>query len=613
MENKEFNNQKSSFHYFGKFNLDLPITTSIIRLDIADNPKVKLCVHGVNLYGWNLLPLLKVKYFSEMEFVDDSDTENAKCWVSTGFDPAIVYSTKKLCTGALLISILIFSLIFSVIEFLFFWGYRRLISQSNVQRSVIQVLLTCFTGVMVFLLIAYAFVLDMYGEVPLYQILFHARLENFQSFSTPGQSLAVLSYLVLLAFCEVLLFVSYSFCNAKFAKIYFTILMIFSLSVVCFLNNQLEVDDYFSSAKSDFIRKNYAIPIVQPSDLIEEPRNLILIFMESMEWTYSDSDIFGDDLLHELSLLAHEGLVFDGHIKTPGAMFTADGLASQLCGVPLMHLGFDIHDSSSKYSVLLEKAPSIFNILKVDGYRTAAIFGSSGRFTQIGNFFKFHGIDEVYDKDFYIRQGYSLADNKGFGSDFKDEFVYQKLKEWLTIYGNKGRFAVTMQTIDTHFPEGYAPKEAVIYNDHRDSVRNASRLLSDFIRWAKQQSWYLNTTIVIVGDHPWLDGPNTFTEKFTKKSQKRQLFNLILNSSSVPTTGKVTIPGGYTSMDMAPTILDALGVKYSSQDHSGTVVNYKFGLGTSLYSLTPTLISIYGKDEIIKQLKLRDPYYESLF
>lgn len=536
---------------------------------------------------------------------------------STGSDPSIIYLTEKIFAGFIAISTALFLLIFSGIELVVYLSYKKLSNCTHSRSSwnLFQIFILCLSGVTVFLLFVYAFVWEMYGDVPLYQILFHARLENFQSFSTPGQSSSVLFYFILFLILEVLLFASYAFFNSKFTGTYFSILIVFCLSSAYFLNNRLAIADYFLKPQSSFITKNYAIPLIQNNHQVtNDSRNLILIFMESMEWTYAESSVFGVNLLQELSFLAHEGLVFEGHIKTPGAMFTADGLASQLCGLPLVHLGFDIHQSNSKYDVLLRRAPSIFNVLKSYGYRTAAIFGSSGRFTQIGNFFKFHGIDEVYDKDYYLKQGYSLTENKGFGDDYRDEFVYQRLKDWLKIYGNQGKFAVTMQTIDTHFPKGYAPKESVKFNDHRDSIRNASRLAFDFINWAKQQSWYSNTTIVIVGDHPWLDGPNAFTQDYIRRSHvRRQLFNLILNPSIPPKSGRISVPGGYTSMDMAPTILDALGVSYNSKDFSGVIVHNKFGLGVSLYSSTPTIISIFGKDEVINQLNQRDSFYESLF
>ena len=62
-----------------------------------------------------------------------------------------------------------------------------------------------------------------------------------------------------------------------------------------------------------------------------------------------------------------------------------------------------------------------------------------------------------------------------------------------------------MATIDCHMPKGFLCKYCPNTYENRYekyicmSIKN---LLIVFIDWCKSQSWYENTTIVLVGDHP---------------------------------------------------------------------------------------------------------------
>lgn len=71
----------------------------------------------------------------------------------------------------------------------------------------------------------------------------------------------------------------------------------------------------------DYFKRNYldASPI---SFTTLNPKSLVLIYVESLEDTYSNKQIFGKDLLHSLNLLKKDGVSFDGYLQMPGTQWT---------------------------------------------------------------------------------------------------------------------------------------------------------------------------------------------------------------------------------------------------------------------------------------------------
>ncbi|MDM8568018.1 hypothetical protein QUF50_00595, partial [Thiotrichales bacterium HSG1] len=104
-----------------------------------------------------------------------------------------------------------------------------------------------------------------------------------------------------------------------------------------------------------------------------------------------------------------------------------------------------------------------------------------------------------------------------------------------------------------------------------------------FIKKISEHSAFKDTIIVLFSDHLSM---RHSAKKFYPKDYKRKLFWLILNGGSGinPTKG--------THMDLAPTILDIMGVKH----------NAKFLAGNNLLDITnrPTKIDNYKRKQVIK-------------
>jgi len=394
----------------------------------------------------------------------------------------------------------------------------------------------------------------------------------------------------------------------KMVPLCISILLAVSVYTIMRFEKRIHIIDYITQEESAFFAENYYK--LDINDIISSDKNLIVIFIESLEDGYKEESVYGANLIQGLDDLKKEGISFNNYVKTPGAYFTLDGISAQLLGMPLVHIPISILDQNLKFKPLLKNTPSIFNLLKNMSYETVAFSGASRNFTQKGSYFETHGVDKFWGKEHWDEEGFGIDKaNKNDQWGFNDEFLFNKLKEFLTYRTSHRKFAIFFETSDTHFPVGYVTDEDRRFNDMRDCFIRASRLTTEFIKWAKKQLWYKDTTIIIVGDHPWQDSHDGGTlNAFTKKSNNRQLYNLILNSEVQPVR-EIT---GWSSMDMAPTILNAMGIQFISHDVLGNASHSNIGIGVSLFSKKATLVEKYGQHFILKEIQKPSKFYDSM-
>ena len=83
-------------------------------------------------------------------------------------------------------------------------------------------------------------------------------------------------------------------------------------------------------------------------------------------------------------------------------------------------------------------------------------------------------------------------------------FAKEKLLE---LYEKDEPFNLTMLTADTHHEDGYMDEttEVKFEEQYANVIANSSKQVDEFLAWIKQQDFYSNTTIVIVGDHGTMD------------------------------------------------------------------------------------------------------------
>lgn len=366
-----------------------------------------------------------------------------------------------------------------------------------------------------------------------------------------------------------------------------------------------DIKEYIESQTHDssFIASEYVKPEKTNIELPEEKRNLIYIFLESMETTYysmQDGGLSQYDLIPEISKLAKEETNFSDTDKLGGAYtlygttWTVGAMTAQTAGVPLK---LSIEDNAmGEYSTFLGGAYSLGQVLQKNGYHNYLLLGSDATFGGRRNLFEQHGNYEIWD--FESARNESRVDEKNWWG-YTDDQLFEYAKEKVAYLAEQDEpFNFTMLTADTHFPDGYRCKDCPNKWDeqYKDVISCSSKKVGDFIKWLQKQDYYDNTTIVIAGDH--LTMQSNFFELEDGQDYQKKVVNLIINPAvEAENTNRI-----YSTMDLYPTTLAALGANIEGN---------KLGLGTNLFSNEETLIEKYGVEYVNNELMKISRFYNN--
>ena len=355
----------------------------------------------------------------------------------------------------------------------------------------------------------------------------------------------------------------------------------------------------------------------------EKKRNLVYIYLESMEISFMDTENGGalkKNVIPELTSLAKNHTNFShrdgvGGALTPvGTTWTIAATIAQTSGVPLCLPNNIWNNGLGKYSLVLPGLTTLSDILDQNGYNQALMMGSDATFAGQGKYYSQHGTENIYD--YYTAQDVeNLLPYKDYHDEFwgiEDHYLYEYAKEVLTDLSKKEEpFAFTMFTIDTHSPSGNIclmcrrrsikgmSDQEKKNTRFEDVLSCASCQINDFVEWLSCQPFYENTTVIIVGDHNSMN--NTYFSTVVPQDYTRRVYNCIINAPIKPTKEKNR---DFTTFDMFPTTLAALGC---------TIEGDRLGLGVNLYSDEQTLCERYGIDYLNKEISKASPYYDRNF
>ena len=361
------------------------------------------------------------------------------------------------------------------------------------------------------------------------------------------------------------------------------------------------------SIESDFIQSQYIKPERSILHFPEQNRNLIYIFLESMESTFADpsaGDMITDCYIPELAVLANEHLNFShtdglgGALSYTGTTWTAAAMVAQTAGVPVkVSLEADAYGAGDSF---LPGVISIGQILEEQGYRQVLLLGSNADFHGRDVYFKEHGNYEILDTE-ALKKAKRLPANYEVWWGFEDEVLFSYAREELTrLAESRKPFNFTMLTADTHFPDGYPCRlcEDIYDIPYANVLACSSRQVADFISWIQDQPFYENTTIIICGDHLTMDGG--FMEDIDP-DYTRSIYNCFINAAVKPVREKNRRFGTF---DLFPTTLAALGVKIDGD---------RLALGTNLFSDRATLTEQFGYEYLTEELQQQSDFYDSEF
>jgi len=367
--------------------------------------------------------------------------------------------------------------------------------------------------------------------------------------------------------------------------------------------------------QSELIEKEYVDPEKVSIVFPEEKRNLITIYVESAETSSQDKangGFFDVNYIPEMTRIARENTSFshsnliEGAAVAPACGWTIAGLSAETAGLPLKlyteergKWGKD--NQMDKFSSFMPGATTLGDILKDAGYRNIFMCGSDLTFGGRRTYFTQHGDYEAYDyvraqeegriaRDYYVNWG------------FEDEKLYAWAKEVLTEASASSQpFNFSMLTVDTHNPDGYVCR--LCRSEHEHMFANvlscASRQLDDFLAWCKEQPFYENTSIIVLGDHASMT-VGFYEEEMVDThlgNQYRKIYNAFINCPVEPVREENR---RFTTIDFYPTTLAAIGAQIEGD---------RLALGTNLFSDRDTLAEEYGYDVLFEELHLKSQFY----
>ena len=417
---------------------------------------------------------------------------------------------------------------------------------------------------------------------------------------------------VFLRFKIVLNFKNYSAIvyNEKIRK---TFSVILSLAVffggLAYGINNFKLYDLYKAyfVKSSFIEENYVEPKETKLIFPEKKRNVIYIYLESMENSYMSKDLGGMEeinLIPKLTQLANEGYSFSdtdnkfGGPKTPvGSQWSLASMTNQMTGLPMKVPGdYNSYGSSGNF---LPGAWTFGDVLNNEGYEQTVMVGANAKFGGLEYLFSSHGNYKVMDYNFAIENGLLPNNYKQFWG-FEDDKLYKFAKDEITRLYNTGKpFNMTLETADTHTPGYVSPQiENVFNNQYANAIYYSQNEVYKFVQWIKQQPFYYNTTIILIGDH--LSMCSDFFKNVNKNYNRTQ-YNLIINPSPELEISKTCFNNRiWSNYDMYPTVLAAMGVKIDGN---------RLALGTNLFSNEPTVFEQYGYDYVNKELAKKSVFF----
>lgn len=242
-------------------------------------------------------------------------------------------------------------------------------------------------------------------------------------------------------------------------------------SVICIglslveTNTKLDVTKYFENKGegSTFIESNYVDPKDVSLTFPEKKRNVIVLYLESMEMTYADKENgggFDENFIPRLTNLSKENenfssssTVLNGASSTSGTTWTMGGIFAATSGLPLItQLAQNEMDTQDAF---FKNATVLGDILDEEGYQQVFACGSDATFGGRKLYFTDHGNYAIHDLNYRKRNG-DLPEDYYVWWGFEDEKLIEYAKKDLTELASSDQpFNYTMLTADTHFEDGY--------------------------------------------------------------------------------------------------------------------------------------------------------------
>ncbi len=303
----------------------------------------------------------------------------------------------------------------------------------------------------------------------------------------------------------------FKFFNFFLNKFFYAVLMFLTLIFFyTFTNFHLKPEQV---SKVQYFDLNYEYPDVSKT---ADNSNLVILYVESLENSYSDKKLFKENLIEELSNIK-SGKSVKYFYQIPGLGYTFSSLISTQCGIPLLQITKSYIDSKDLKGInkFLPNLTCLTDILAKHGYEN--IFLSSDylqnsltdRFLLSHNYTKMYGLKELTAMGYKTSKKAYHNKNEWSGGIHDDVLLDASINILKTFQKSDKNFFMSIMTLDSHTPAG-TPNPECLKNQIdtknlnnwtiKETIRCTSIYVSDFIDKFNKLN-LKNTKLILIGDH----------------------------------------------------------------------------------------------------------------
>lgn len=321
---------------------------------------------------------------------------------------------------------------------------------------------------------------------------------------------------------------------------------------------------YIRASTSELTLSSYYTEPVVVSGA-EKPRNLVLIYLESIEDAFADDRMFEKNMLAPLQAETSDWQRIESLRQYDGGGWTMAGIVSTQCGVPLRGTKQAKAGALEKIgrdeAEYLPGADCLGDVLERNGYTNVFLGGANAEFASKAHFLRSHGYTEVLDESEWRDRGETEFSEWGLSDR---ALMRQAEAEVDRLHATAQPFNLTMLTLDTHEPAhsfDYCPTTT---KTEMTSITTCSmRAVAEFIDHLESRGYLEDTAVVLMGDH----------EKFVSEASNypqlarlddRTIFNRIWSPD-----GATPQRDDIDQLSMQATMLELLG--FELQDHRAGV------------------------------------------
>lgn len=344
-----------------------------------------------------------------------------------------------------------------------------------------------------------------------------------------------------------------------FLALFTTVLFLYQIELFHFVRISLG-EDKFSAL--------YQAPEIESLAAGPAKKNLLLIYVESLERTMGNAGLVGRDAIAPIRQL--DGTEIPTFPAAPGTNWTIAGMFASQCSVPLKPF-FANKFHSFATEDFLPGAVCLGDVLNAAGYEQYFLVGHHLAYSGLDKFYRTHGYHHLLGREEWKQRGVDASEFTSWGFGLHDDMLLEQARIVLREHdGKRAPFNLTLITQDNHFPRGI-PSPRCRDDEKQGGFAGAfhcnSRFLANFVTHLKKEGLLDNTVVVLMGDHPFM---NSMKQSLQFRGERHVYFKILSPLTRQPARSTLT------HFDVAPSLLDLLGLT----DGKDT----RFGLGISLFS-----------------------------